>query len=67
MSHAESYSHTARDRDLGGTEKESENNADDRQEPLCFWKKPRLHLNSLEMVLWDSGEKEDRAVLEKRV
>lgn len=43
------------------TEKESENNADDRQESLCFWKRPWQHHNSLEMVLWDSGEKEGRS------
>lgn len=49
------------------TEKESENNADDRQESLCFWKRPWQHHNSLEMVLWDSGEKEGRTALEKGV
>lgn len=67
MSHAASDSHTARVRNQGGTEKDSENNANDRKEFLCFWKRPGPYLNISEMVLWDSGEKERRAVLEKRV
>ena len=49
---------------MGGTGKDSEKNVDDRKEFLCFCKN-LLHLNIFKMVLWDSGEKERRAVLEK--